>query len=309
MPPGRKPWALARGVVHCLKKLIHKKEVRKMCKKQIAVYVLLLATIFFLLVAATNVIAQEKKSRLYEVLERGQVIVAVISEIEPVGFINAKGELDGFDIDIAKLLAKTLFQDEKKIKFEKISFDARWAAVQTGKVDVGIMSTTIWPDRLAKVNFTGPYMDAGIGVIVRKDSKINKIEDINNEKYTVTHLAIPSEVKAVKEYFPKAKPLVLNSEADMLAALRAGRAQAMTEDIMVARYHAVKFPEIKVMDRLLGVAGRNALFLRQDDFQWWIYLDTFVAELRSGTLYGEYSEIYKKWFGVMPPPQNFYMKR
>lgn len=290
-------------------KIENKKEVRKMCKKQIAVYILLLVSTFVLLITTANVIAQEKRSKLYEVLERGQVIVAVISEVEPVGFINAKGELDGFDIDIAKLLAKTLFQDEKKVKLEKISFDARWAAVQTGKVDVGIMSTTIWPDRLAKVNFTGAYMDAGIGVIVKKDTKINKLEDINNEKYTVTYLAIPSETKAVKEYFPKAKPLVLNSEADMFVALRTGRAQAMLEDILVARYHAVKFPEIKVMDRLVSMPGRNALFLRQDDFQWWIYLNTFVAELRSGSLYGEYSEIHKKWFGVMAPPQNWYIKK
>ena len=52
----------------------------------------------------------------------------------------------------------------------------------------------------------------------------------------------------------------------------------------------------------------RAIFLKHGDFTWWHWLDTAVGEMRSGSYYGEYSEIYQKWFGKNPPPQKFYLR-
>src|SRR5271169_4077866 len=56
------------------------------------------------------------KSKLDEVLARGKIIVGVTSEAPPFGFIDDKSQLVGFDIDIAKLMAKEIFGDENKIE-------------------------------------------------------------------------------------------------------------------------------------------------------------------------------------------------
>src|SRR6476469_2318944 len=94
------------------------------------------------MLAATGAQAQEK-SRLDEVLARGKLIVGVTSEGPPFGFIDEKGELVGFDIDVARLIAKGLLGDPNKIEFVRQGSAARWPNVQTGKVDFGIQITTI----------------------------------------------------------------------------------------------------------------------------------------------------------------------
>ena len=87
------------------------------------------------------------KSKLDEVLARGKVIVGVTSEAPPFGYIDDKGELVGFDIDVAKLIAKGIFGDDSKIELFKQGFAARWPNMQNGTIDFGIMVTTVYADR------------------------------------------------------------------------------------------------------------------------------------------------------------------
>ena len=63
------------------------------------------------LLGLSGIANAEEKSKLDEVIARGYVKVGVSSEAPPFGFINDKGELVGFDIDIARLIAKGLFKD------------------------------------------------------------------------------------------------------------------------------------------------------------------------------------------------------
>ena len=131
----------------------------------------ILAVVAFLV---TGSVQAQEKSKLDEVLQRGKVIVGVTSEAPPFGFIDEKGALVGFDIDIAKLIAKYLFgKDESpaRIEFLKQGFAARWPNVESGAVDFGIQVTTILPDRVLRVGFTRPYIDSGIVMIVKKDSR------------------------------------------------------------------------------------------------------------------------------------------
>ena len=245
--------------------------------------------------------AAAQESKLFEVLKRGHVIVGVTSEVPPFGSVDTAGNLEGFDIDIARLVAKSLFEDPNKIQFQKIAFPARWNAVGTGQVDFGIMVTTIWPDRLGRVNFTRGYIRSGISVLARSDVPVRSIKDLNDAKYTMAILNTPSETKLMKEGLPRMKVIILDSEADMLTAVRTGRAQALLIDVPVAAWRAANLPNLKNLG-LIGPRTQNALFLRQNDFQWWWYLDSIVQEMRCGSLYDDYAAIYKKWFAVTPPP-------
>src|SRR5690242_1345550 len=83
--------------------------------------------------------ATAARSKLDEVRARGKVIVGVTSEAPPFGFIDEKGELVGFDVDVAKLIAKGLFGEDGKIELFKQGFAARWPNTQNGTIDFGIM--------------------------------------------------------------------------------------------------------------------------------------------------------------------------
>ena len=79
------------------------------------------------------------------------------------------------------------------------------------------------------------------------------------------------------------------------------RADAAVVDLPVARYYAKITPGFRVLPGLLSDPTNNAIFMKQGDFKWWYYLDTMVAEMRGGSLYSQYVDIYKKWFGTTPP--------
>ena len=66
--------------------------------------------------------------------------------------------------------------------------------------------------------------------------------------------------------------------------------------------------EFEVLPELLTASQNNAIFMKHGDFTWWHWLDTTVSELRSGSWYPQYNDIYQKWFGIDAPPQKFYLK-
>ena len=253
----------------------------------------------------------QEKSKLDEVLQRGKVIVGVTSEAPPFGFVDEKGELVGFDIDIARLLAKYLFaKDEspKRIEFLKQGFAARWPNVESGAVDFGIQVTTILPDRVLRVGFTRPYIDSGIVMIVKKDSSFKTLKDLDDPKYTTAVLTNPQQAERAKQFFPKAKVLVFDSVAAEFTALKTNRADAAQLDTPVAQWYVKQNPEFRILEQALMPPTNNAIFLKLGDFKWWQVLDTLVGEMTGGSLYPEYSAIYEKWFGTKPLHSKYYVK-
>lgn len=251
----------------------------------------------------------QEKSRLDEVMARGKVIVGVTTEAPPFGFINEKGEIDGFDIDVAKLIAKATFGDASKIELFRQGFAARWPNVQNGTVDFGIQVTTIYPDRARQVAFTRPYVDSGIVMVVKKDSPIKAIADLNAPANTVAHLTAPVQEERGKRLYPRAQFVTFDSIAAQFNAVKLGRATAAQLDAPVAWWYAKDHPDIRILDEWLTDVTSNAIFLKQGDFRWWLYLDTLVSEMTGGSLFSEYRAIYKKWFGQEPRHAKYYVTK
>ena len=240
------------------------------------------------------------KSKLDEVMARGKLIVGVTSEAPPFGFIDEKGQLVGFDIDMAKMIAKEMFGDENKIELFKQGFAARWPNVENGTTDFGIMVTTVYPDRALRVAFTRPYVDSGIVLVVKKDSPVKTVADLNKESSTVAHLTAPVQEERGKRLYPKAKFLTFDSISAQFNAVKLGRATAAQLDTPVALWYIKDNPDIHMLDQWLTDVTGNAIFLRPNDFKWWLYLDTVVAEFTGGSRFSEYKALYKKWLGVEP---------
>jgi polar amino acid transport system substrate-binding protein len=224
----------------------------------------------------------------------------VTSEAPPFGYIDEKGALVGFDIDVAKLVAKGIFNDDTKIELFKQGFAARWPNVQNGSIDFGIMVTTVYADRALRVGFTRPYIDSGIVLVVKKDSPVKKVADLNKAEFTVAHLTTPVQEERGKRLYPNAKFLTFDSISAQFNAVKLGRATACQLDAPVALYYAKDNPDVRILDEWLTDITGNAIFLRGDDFKWWLFLDTVVAEMTGGSLYGQYKAIYQKWFGIAP---------
>jgi polar amino acid transport system substrate-binding protein len=266
-----------------------------------------LAAVMVLLLSLAAAQAQER-SRLDEVLQRGSLIVVTLGTVPPFAFKDDKGELVGFDIDVARLAANALFRDPNKIEFVIVTSDGRWPAIESGRADMGVGGTTVYPDRAIRVAFTRAFIDSGISIMVAKSSGIKSLEDLNQEKYTVANLNNPQMADRAQLFFPKAKIITFDTPSGEFLAVKSGRAQALQIDTPTADYFAAtSAKDFEVLPTLLTASQNNAIYLKPGDFKWWLWLDTFVSELRTGSLFPKYAEIYQKWFQKDPPPQKFYL--
>ena len=264
--------------------------------------------VLVLLLIVTPAVAEEK-SRLDMVLERGKLIVVSMSTAPPFAFNDDKGQLVGFDIDIVRLLATALFKDPGKVEFVVVTAEGRWPAIESGRADMGVGGTTVYPDRAVRVAFTRGFIDSGVSVLVSKKSGIKSIADLNQDKHTIANLNNPQMADRAKRFFPKTKVLTFDTPSGQFLAVRSGRAHALQIDTPTADYFASQSKDdFEVLPGLLGASQNNAIYLKPGDFKWWLWLDTTVAELRTGSWYPQYSEAYQKWFGKQPPPQKFYLQ-
>jgi polar amino acid transport system substrate-binding protein len=250
--------------------------------------------------------AQAPTSRLDEIIKRDKLIVATFNSAPPFCYTDETGKLVGFDIDIARLIAKSLLGDENKVEFVTVTSEGRWPAVNSGRADVGLATTTVYPDRALRVAFTRPYIDSGISILVRQDAKVNDLASLNNSKFTLANLSNPQMAERAKHFLPKVKILTFDTPSALFTAVKSGQAQAMQMDTPVVDWYATNNKDLKVLPENLGVTQGNAIFMKPGDFTTWLWFDTMVQEMTAGSRYTEYSEIYRKWFGRNPPPQRFY---
>ena len=104
--------------------------------------------------------------KLEDVIARGKLVVGTGTGNPPWHFRDENGEMAGFDVDIAKIVAKGLFGDRTKIEFVNQASDARIPNIVTDKVDITCQFMTVTAERAQQVNFTIPYYREGVGLLL-----------------------------------------------------------------------------------------------------------------------------------------------
>jgi polar amino acid transport system substrate-binding protein len=269
----------------------------------------LLSLTVLLLAAWPGAAAQAQESQLDVVLKRDKLIVATYSTSPPLAYIDEAGKLVGFEIDMAREIAKDLLGDPNKVEFVVVQSDGRFPAALSGKVDFGLCSTTITGDRAVRIAFTRPYLDTGGSVIARKDAGIKTVKELNDAKFTYAILNVPPAIARAKAVLPNVKQLLLDSPSALFLAVKTGRATAFSIDKPIADFYEAENQDLVRLDTAdtpFAYVFQDAIFLKPGDFKWWLFLDTWVGELRSGSRYEKYEEMYRKWMKKDPPPQRFY---
>lgn len=253
--------------------------------------------------------AAEARSQLDVVLQRGRLQVGVCSTTPPMASMNDKGELVGFEIDMARQIAKDLLGDPDKVDFVVLTSPSRFPAVLSGRVDFGLCSTTVTGDRAARLAFTAPYIDTGGTVLARRDAGITRVDQLNDPRFTIALLNNPGSIERAAKVAPKAKTLILDTPAAMMLATRVGRATAFSMDRAIAHEYLRQNDEFMLLDTIgtpYHYLSGNAIYIRPGDFRWWLFLNTWVLELRQGSRYPQYITMYRTWLKKDPPPQRSY---
>ena len=230
---------------------------------------------------------------LDDIKSRGVLRVGMEPGYMPFELTNQKGEIIGFDVDMAKRMAKKL-----GVKLELIStaWDGIIPALITSKFDVLMSGMTVTEERAKTVDFAKPYIVIGQTALIRKAlaGEVKSYIDLNDAKYQVaSKLGTTGEI-ASKKFFPKAQYLSYETEQEGIMEVVNGRIDAFIYD---SPYNAVAFAEksngkLVFLDKPfttepLGWAVRkgNPKFME--------FLNGFLAETRKN---GTYDKIYNKWF-------------
>jgi polar amino acid transport system substrate-binding protein len=250
-----------------------------------------------------------QESQLDVVLKRDKLIVGTYSTSPPLAYVDDKGELVGFEIDMAHQIAKDLLGDPNKVEFVVLQSDGRFPAALSGKIDFGLCSTTITGDRAVRIAFTRPYLDTGGSIIARRDAGIKTVQELNNSKFTYAILNVPPAIARAKQVLPNVTQLLLDSPSALFLAVKTGRATAFAIDKPIADYYEAENQDLVRLDTTgtpFAYVSQDSIFMKPGDFKWWLFLDTWVGELRYGSRYEFYVAWYQKWMKKDPPPQRFY---
>lgn len=252
-----------------------------------------------LLVLAGCTPTEEKKeagaapqSALQNVLQRGTLRVGDCLSFAPFGFYDKDGNPDGYDVDLAKALAK-----EMGVKLEMVNTTSanRIPNLQTNKVDVVFCNFTRNLERAKEIGFTNPYVVASEAMLVRKNSGIQSAHDMAGK--TIATVKGSTNGDEVRNLGIDVKIQEYDSSQAAILAVKQGQADAMIEDNNFLAYQAKLDPTLTVTNEALVPLEYNAFGVKQGDQVWTNYLNEFLFEINAS---GENAQLYQKWFGSKP---------
>lgn len=227
---------------------------------------------------------------LAQVKEKDKIVFGVKNDTRLFGLKNpSTGDVEGFDIDIAKALAAEILGDENKVEFKEVTSKTRMALLNNGDIDAIVATMTITEDRKKEVDFTDVYFDAGQSLLVKKGSDIKGIDSLKGKKV----LAVKGSTSSIniREKAPDAQVLEFENYSEAFAALKSGQGDALTTDDSILYGMADEDPNYELVggtftDEPYGIAVKkgNAEFV-----------DELNKALKSLKDSGKYDEIHDKW--------------
>lgn len=238
-------------------------------------------------------------SNLLDAIKQQQTIrVGVKVDAPPFGFALGQGIYAGFEIDIIEAVAREM--GIASLTYVPVTSSERVEAITSGKVDLVIANMTITQSRDQDVDYSVPYFQDGQLLLVKGDSDIESYLDLVDKP--VACLEGSTSAKNLSVVAPSAKQIMCKNNAEMLAALRSGKVQAITSDGVVLEgiRNKNKADGFKVVgDHFSEEPLAIALPENQSDLR-----DALNVALQKLWETGEWHHIFEAWLG----PKNGYMK-
>jgi polar amino acid transport system substrate-binding protein len=249
-------------------------------------------------------------STMRKIADRGRLIAGVSADTYLLGSRNPfNGQIEGFDIDLVKAIAKAIFGDENRYELKVITAAQRIPALQRGDVDIVARNMTITCDRWKEIAFSSEYYRSGQKILVQRGSKATTLADLSGQKVCAPNAT--SSMDNLMKLNPEAIPVGSDSHTGCLVLFQSGAVSAITGDDTVLAGLAAQDPYAVVPEQKaftaepygIGVKSQNADLVR--------FVNQVLAGLRSD---GQWTAIYNRWLrdalGPAPdPPKAVYGRK
>lgn len=251
--------------------------------------VLLIVSVFLitlLLASAVNA------STLDDILSEGKLTVSTELGMPPLAYEDAEtGEPTGLLMEIAREYANQLGVE---LEVKSYAWSGVVPALTEGKVDMIAAGLTRTVPRTTKMLFTEPVFNNPCKMLVRKDSNIDSLEDINQNGVVITISTGSVWEKVAANQFPEAEIKTVPTNSDNATALHANRADAYINGR--TQLEAAKNQYKDEFEILPGVVSDNvfAFAVRHGDTKLRYSFNTYMRNMKSS---GDYAELFEEFMG------------
>ncbi|WP_251546829.1 transporter substrate-binding domain-containing protein [Limosilactobacillus caecicola] len=207
----------------------------------------LVATSVVQTTTTTTANAATNSSSVQAIKKRGVLKVAVFGDLPPYGWVNKNGKRVGYDVALARRMAKDL---GVKIKFVQVNANNRVDTLNSNKADIVLANFTVTSARKKVVDFAKPYMKVSVGVVSPKKKAITKVSQLKGKKVIVT------KGTTAENYFTQHQKSVtllkFDSKTQQFNALKNNRAAALADDNSYLYAWVKKNPKYTVGIKSIG---------------------------------------------------------
>jgi polar amino acid transport system substrate-binding protein len=238
-------------------------------------------------------------SYMATIARRGELVAGVDQNTLLLAYLNPiKGQLEGFEIDMLRELARALFGDPDKIEFKALTTTQRLDAVQDGTVDVVADAFSVTCYRRTRASFSSVYYDAAQRVLVPKNSRARSIRDLEGKRVCATRGS--TTIARLAKLPHRVIPYPVAQRTDCLVALQEGEVDAISSDDAILLGYKAQDPNTKIVgppiaDEPYGMAINKAHpeFVR--------FVNAVLARMRAD---GRWETIYRRWLRPYQPAQS-----
>jgi len=272
-------------------KILNLKTILSTLRKKIR-FILFLLLIVLIQVSLVSCKLNEKTPNLLQTIQkRNKIIAGVKFDSRPFGFIDKDEKLKGIDVELTREIARRILGSADAVEFKPVTSSNRILLLTSGDIDLIIATMTINDQRARVIDFSDSYFTAGQALLVRKDSNIASITNLNNKKIIVV-LGSTAE-KNIRQLAPKAVIKGYKTYTEAFSALKSGEADALTTDDTIITGFLHDNPDFKMLSARYTKEFYGIGFRKGEDtvsFQQ-VVNDTLDEIKADGTL----NKIIKKW--------------
>jgi len=242
----------------------------------------------------------EAGSTMAALADSGQITIGTKFDQPLFGVKPPSGDPEGFDVEIAKIIAAELGIEADGITWVETVSANREPFIEGGQVDMVVATYTINDDRKKVVSFAGPYYNAGQALMVLADNEdITSPDDLAGKKVCSVEGSTPAQ--NIRDNYPDAELVVFGAYTDCLEPLRNGGVDVVTTDnVILAGYVDESDGEFKVAGEPFTEEPYGiGVGLEDTEFRMWIN-DVLEASFEDGS----WLEAWNATAGtVLPEPE------
>lgn len=227
------------------------------------------------------------------IIRDGTLRVGVNPNFPPMSSYGPSNELEGFDVDIARLVADAL---GVKVQFVTTETAQRVPFLVSNRIDIALGALTRTPERAKLIDFTVPLHSESMGVITTDKVDATSWSDLNREDITLVNMRGNLSVTLLKDMLPLPKVLLVDGNADTIRAIAQGRADALVENVDFFLNFTRNYGNVtwRVLEDPIYVAYCS-MGIRKGNVELQNFLNILLYDLHVS---GKVQETWEKWYGT-----------